>query len=314
MASKIDIVLTMNSFSDIHLSRTGDVTCRNFDRLGYSRLARGVYGHQPGTRDLDEWQARTACFASHVHAVMAPYAGKAILYGPTAFQMMGVALPARLQDWTRCHVLVPDGCYRPVREGVVAHRTLSEIKIWGNIDGLPLLHPVDHWLQLHGSIDELIEAGDGLLRRRSPILTLDEIRAHVEQLDGRPGVKTARRAVPWLVPGTDSLYETRTRLVLVHAGLPQPIVNLPVYCPSVGVTYHLDLGYEKEKYGIEYDGAVHVGNQEQMEIDALRRRHLQDEGWLITTVTAKQLRDPVSLVRTVERALILRRSALAGQW
>jgi len=298
----------MYTFSDIHLAGSSSVTCRNFARLGYSRLARGVYGHEPDVRNLDEWEERATRFMSHVHAVMAPYEGKAVLFGPTAFQMMGVALPTRLEDWTRCHLLVQDGCYRPVREGVVTHRSLSELKIWGTVQGLPLLNPVDHWLQLRGSVDELVEAGDGLLRRRSPILTLDELTSRLDQLDGKNGVKTARRAVRWLVPGTDSLYETRTRLVLVHAGLDQPIVNLPVYCPSVGMTYHLDLGYDKEKLGIEYDGAVHVGNREQMEIDALRHRNLQDEGWRIITVTANQLRDPLSLVHSVEKALFLRRA------
>jgi len=87
-----------------------------------------------------------------------------------------------------------------------------------------------------------------------------------------------------------------------------------VYCSSAGMTYHLDLGYDKEKLGIEYDGAVHVGNREQMEIDALRRRHLQDEGWQIITVTANQLRDPLSLIHSVEQALFLRRAALSAQW
>ena len=313
-ASKLAIVSHMNTFTDIHLTGLGSVTCRNYVRLGYSRLARGVYGRQPDIGQCDQWEARRIRFMSHVHAVMAPYGDDAVLFGPTAFQMMGVALPERLQDWKQCHLLVPDGCYRPRREGVVAHRSVSELKIWGRAQGLPLLHPVDHWLQLKGSVDDLVEVGDGLLRRRSPILSLDELTRRLGELGGRPGMKTARKAVPWLAPGTDSLYETRTRMVLVHAGLPQPSVNLAVFCPSVGMLYHVDLGYDKEKLAIEYDGAVHVGNQQQMQIDALRRRHLQDEGWLIITVTANQLSDPQSLIRSVEQALLLRRTTLSAQW
>ena len=95
--------------------------------------------------------------------------------------------------------------------------------------------------------------------------------------------------------------------MLVRAGLPEPIVNLEVFCPSVGRTYHVDLGYEKEKVAVEYDGAVHVGNRTQMEIDAKRRRILQDEGWLIITVTANQLNEPRDVIRSVENALVLRR-------
>ncbi len=70
------------------------------------------------------------------------------------------------------------------------------------------------------------------------------------------------------------------------------------------------MGYAQEKLAVEYDGVVHVGSREQMEIDAERRRDLQNEGWLVLTVTAGQLRDPVSVVRSVEAALVLRRAAL----
>jgi len=235
---------------------------------------------------------------------------RAVLYGPSAFQALGVALPEALQDWDNCHILVPSGGYLPIRRGVVAHQTKLPPTVWRTIGGLPLLHPVDHWLQLRrASIDHLVEVGDGLLRRQSPLLTLDAIWARLSQLDGVPGIKPARRAARWLVPGTDSLYETRTRLVLIHGGLPVPAVNCAVYCGSAGRWYHVDLGYDMEKVAVEYDGLVHVGNRVQMEIDARRRRELQDEGWLIITVTAEQLRRPLEIVRSVETALILRRSA-----
>ncbi|MCL2316260.1 MAG: hypothetical protein FWC46_04120, partial [Actinomycetia bacterium] len=56
----------------------------------------------------------------------------------------------------------------------------------------------------------------------------------------------------------------------------------------------------------EYDGADHVGATRQMEVDARRRRDLQDEGWLIINVTAAQLREPASLIASVERALVFR--------
>ena len=131
---------------------------------------------------------------------------------------------------------------------------------------------------------------------------------------GYAEVRRARWVVRWLAPGTDSLYETRTRLVLVHAGVDIPVVNLAVSCRSRGMVYHVDLGYEKEKVAVEFDGAVHVGDRCQMEIDARRRRDLQDEGWLVITVTASQLRQPEQIVRSVETALLLRRAAIRQSW
>ena len=247
---------------------------------------------------------------TRVSAVMAAYEGQGIMmFGVTALQMMDVALPQRLEDWDRVHILVPDGVSRPIRRGVVTHRRAYPSRIWGSCWGLPILDPVEYWLQLRGAtIDELVEVGDGFLRRKDPLLEFDEMRSSVSQLMGRPGSKKAAIAMTWVRPGTDSLYETRLRLLLVRAGLPEPIVNCEV--PSPSRVFHVDLGYDKEKLAVEYDGAVHVGNREQMAIDANRRRLLQDQGWMIITVTAEQLSTPDQIVRSVETALISRRTRL----
>jgi len=241
---------------------------------------------------------------------MKTYEGRQIvLYGPTALQVMRVALPQNLEDWDRCHVVVPAGASRPERLGVVAHRTTAPLDVWGTREGLPLLHPVDHWLQMRGTDDELVEVADGLVRRRRSLITMDDFHRRLAELKGVVGAPRGRRLVTWVRPGTDSLYETRTRLILVRAGLPTPAVNLPVVSRT-GFVYHVDLGYEREKVAVEYDGAVHVGDTQQQQIDAERRRDLQDVGWLIIPATVMQISDPIPLVRSVEEALILRRAAL----
>jgi len=129
-------------------------------------------------------------------------------------------------------------------------------------------------------------------------------------LSGLRGVDKARRALNLVRAETDSLYETRTRLVLVDAKLPTPVVNLPVRCPSVRRTYHVDMGYKDARVAVEYDGLGHVGDRVQMEIDAERRRNLQDEDWMVISVTAEQLRHHRDLVRSVDTALVLR----TGRW
>jgi len=288
-----------------------DVTWRNYQRLGYERLTRGVYG-RPLPAGMTPWDAQRTRFNAYVRAVFDAYDGKLMVaYGPTALQLLQVAMPTTLQDWDHCHVLVPAGSYRPVRRGVVAHSTRSNCEVWGRPGGVPVLHPVDHWLQLRGTDDELIEVADGLVRRKRPLITMLDFRNRLDELAGTPGARTARRLFRLVRPGTDSLYETRTRLALIRAGLPEPVVNYEVLCRS-GPTYHVDMGYGREKLAVEYDGADHVGERRQMEIDALRRRDLQDDGWLIITVTAQQLHTPEAtarMVRSVEVALVLRRAA-----
>ena len=298
--------------TEIHLARDGRVTSRNYEHLGYQRLIRGVYGHAPAVNGFSEWDCKRAEFLTHVQAVLAAYRNThVILFGVTALQVMGVALPSRLQDWDNCHVLVRRDQSRPIRQGVIAHRCLYSPTEW-TYYGMPIPQPVEQWLQVRGAtIDELVEVGDGFLRRQNPLLTLDEMKATLATLAGRPGVKKATAAMKWVRPNTDSLPETTTRLILIHAGLPEPTVNLEVYCAGAARSFHVDLGYEREKVAVEYDGAVHVGDRNQMVIDANRRRLLQDEGWMIITVTSEQLHTPEQIIRSVESALILRRTMLA---
>ncbi|MDR0285102.1 MAG: DUF559 domain-containing protein [Propionibacteriaceae bacterium] len=317
---------------DIHLARRGEVTCRNHQRLGYDRLARGVYGKYPSTAGSDEWEARRGAFLAQVAAIVVTYADKGItLYGPTAMQALGVALPTPLEDWGHCHILIPPTVSQSVRRGVVIHRTtrefepdwylslrLSAIALAASgsaprTDGFPYLHPVEHWLQFYrASIDELVEIGDGLLRRQCGLCTLAEVTAKLADLDGRRGVDKVRQALRWVRPGTDSILETRTRLVIVRAGLPEPVVNHEAWIR--GNHYWIDLAYPDERIGVEYDGAVHVKDRTQMEKDINRRRILQDDGWIIITVAAPDLRQPEEIVRSVESALVLRRGRAQRQW
>lgn len=306
-------VMTQNSIGTapapqtISLARDGVVTRHNFQRLGLQRVLRGAYAVAPSASG-DEWAHRRADWLNRVRAVMAFYGNsEVVLYGATALQVLGVQLPERLQDWTRVHVLVGSAARRPTRAGVVAHCAVRPIRTWRRIDGLPVLNPVEHWLQMSGAtLNEMVEIGDGFVRRRGPLMTRAKMRKSLDGCAGLRGVKLAEHAFKLVMTGTDSIYETRTRLVLVDAGLPTPSVNPSIWCPSVGMAYHADMGYEQARVAVEYDGLVHVGDRFQMTIDADRRRNLQDAGWLIITVTAAGLRQPQDIVRSVENALILR--------
>ena len=299
----------MDTTHNIELARDGRITCQNYGRLGYRRVIRGVYAQVSNHAQSDPWAAQRALWFDKVRSVMALHPDEGfILYGPTALQVLGVQLPERLQDWTKVHVLVTDQTRRPHIQGVIAHCVTRRVTVWRAIDGLPILHPVDHWLQMASgaSVNEMVEIGDGFMRRRNPLLTLQQLQDRLSQLKGTQGVRLALQALKLVRPETESLYETRTRLVLFDAGLPMPAVNVAVWCPIVGQLYHADMGYEKARTAVEFDGLVHVGDRRQMGIDVRRRRDFQDAGWMIITVTAEQLRRPADFIRSVETALVMR--------
>ncbi|MCL2783251.1 MAG: hypothetical protein FWD80_04675 [Propionibacteriaceae bacterium] len=296
----------------IQLARDGVINRHNYDRLGFDRVLRGVYCAVPPDVEQDQWARRRSHWLYKVKAVMSLYPHRdVVLYGATALQALDVQLPERLQDWSTVHILVGAANQRPKRADVVAHCSQQSLRVWKRIDGLPVLHPVAHWLQMTGAtLNEMVEIGDGFLRRRNPLLTLAGIRNRLGQSAGTRGIHAARRALELIRPGTDSIYESRTRMVLINAGLPMPAVNLPVWCASVDETYHVDMGYVDARTAVEFDGLVHVGDRVQMTIDADRRRNLQDAGWVIITVTAAGLRHSQEFLRSVENALIMR----TGRW
>jgi len=258
--------------------------------------------------DLDVWSARRAEWAARVRAAMALYeAHDPVLFGPTALQWLQVALTNRLEDWARIHLLIPEQGRHSRREGVALHYSTRPVDRWKTITGLPVLNPVDHWLQLTGAtVNELVEVGDGFVRRRRPLLSVDLMLTRLGQLSGAPHIKLARQAMKLVRPGTESIYETRVRLVIKEAGLPEPTVSPAVWCPALASWFHPDMGYPKAKIGVEFDGLVHVGDRRQMDRDVIRRNFFIDAGWQIITVTASQLAHPEGWLRSIETALIIR--------
>jgi len=292
----------------IEFAAPGTVNCHSYTASGYQRLIQGVYARTPDISDLDFYYKRFLEFLWLCQAVLMKYRHKgAVLYGPTAMQVMQVPLPKELEDWDTCHILLPDKSLRPRRKGVVAHYCLRPIEVWHVIAGLPVPHPVEAWLQLTGAtLNQMVEVGDGFLRRQHPLLTREDMEAKLLSCAGLPGVRLARKAYDLVREGTDSLPETSTRLALVDAGLPTPLVNPPVKCTPLGAEYFVDMAYLKPKVGVEYDGGHHFETQIQIQEDVLRRRLLQEEGWMIIQVTAPDLRHPEGFVRSVETALVLR--------
>lgn len=78
--------------------------------------------------------------------------------------------------------------------------------------------------------------------------------------------------------------ETRTRLVLVGAGLPRPRTQI---CLE---RWRVDMGYEEFKVAIEYDGAQHWEDPTRRAKDIDKYAELSDLGWVIIRVGADMLR------------------------
>jgi len=172
------------------------------------------------------------------------------------------------------------------------------------VDGLPLTAAADTWCQLGQvlSLDELIAAGDSLVRRKSPLCTTEELRAAAVRRSGARGMALVWRALPEVRAGCDSPRETQLRLVLRRARLPEPEINAVVSRPGERLRFG-DIVFRVWKVITEYDGGHHFSSPKQYAADIVRLEELARAGWTVVRVLAAHLDDPAGIVERVERAL-----------
>ena len=118
---------------------------------------------------------------------------------------------------------------------------------------------------------------------------------------GARGLRRLRAALPLVNGGAASPKETWLRLLMIDAGLPVPTTQIPVHenWRLIGI---LDMGWEKYKVAVEYDGDHHRTDRRQYVKDQRRLRKLEAMGWIIIRVIAEDAPDDV--VRRVRGALI----------
>lgn len=163
--------------------------------------------------------------------------------------------------------------------------------------GLPVTTPTQTFVDL-AELDlvDLVVLGDSLVR--AGVVTPPQLVNAATAFRGRRA-RHVRRAAALVRQGVDSPMETRLRLLLVLAGLPEPVVNHPLRDDTGRVRYRLDLAYPQWRIAIEYDGRQHAENTAQWRWDVQRREDLDADGWRLVVVLSGDLdRSPG---RTIER-------------
>ena len=101
----------------------------------------------------------------------------------------------------------------------------------------------------------------------------------------------ARYAVRYVRENVDSPMESRLRMLLVLAGLPEPTINLILRNADGSWRRRFDMCFPDLKLIIEYDGRQHAGNTRQWQGDLRRREERDALGWRIV-VTRRRSQPP----------------------
>lgn len=127
-------------------------------------------------------------------------------------------------------------------------------------------------------------------------LEADEVSRLADRYPGARNIRRLRLTLSFVDGGAESPQESRTRLLIVRAGLPRPRTQIPVRDNAGRVVRRIDMGWEQWKVGVEYDGAQHWTDHRQYAQDIERLEFLASQKWRIIRVSAWQLRTQPQLI------------------
>lgn len=215
-------------------------------------------------------------------------AGAALLLAPegvishqTAARVWGGVVPHSPD----VHLTVTRRALRPRRDGIEAHHTCRPGRVRTYLE-LRLTDPERTFLDLARVLDlvDLVVLGDSLVAAQ---VTTPERLVTAAQGWSLAGARRARHAAALVRRGVESPMETRLRLLVVLAGLPEPVVNVAIRDEGGRVVYRIDLSYPEFRLGIEYEGRQHAEDSRQWGRDIARREDLDGRGWRLILVRAE---------------------------
>lgn len=220
----------------------------------------------------------------------------------TAARLWGGVVP----DTAEVHVTVTTARARRRRPGLRCHARPGSTTTTLPGEKVLVTSPEQTFVDLAAelSLVDLVVLGDSLVHRG--VTTTDRLLDAAEQATG-PGAASARDGASRVRPGAESAMETRSRLLLVLGGLPEPRVNQWVLDDSGRGRSRLDLPYPELLLAFEYDGRQHAEDAHQWGWDLARREWLDAQGWRLIVLRAEDVYvTPWATVRRARDALAAR--------
>ncbi|HYB81894.1 MAG TPA: hypothetical protein VED43_09635 [Mycobacterium sp.] len=175
--------------------------------------------------------------------------------------------------------------------GITVH---SETLVPGEVvevDGMPVTSPARTAFDIGRRMTSRLQAVQRLdALSNATDVKINEVEAVMVDHPGARGLLRLRGVLPLMDGGAESPQETRTRLVLIDAGLPKPRTQIRLFDDYGDFVARIDMGYEDLRVGIEYDGPQHWADREQRDRDIDRYTALLDLGWTIVRVSSELLR------------------------
>lgn len=238
-----------------------------YRRIGFGVLVRATVPDSPRLR---------------VQAALAPFPSTAFASHASAARIWEAPIPILPDE----HVTVATYEERRKRAGIRCHvRQRTTVR---RVGGVPVSDLPDLFVELTEQLGlvDLVVVGDWMLRRKG--ISLAQLRT-VAEAAGPGARRRALAALAYVRPKVDSPMESRLRMLLVLAGLPEPRINVEVRDVDGHLLRRHDLGWPEVKVIVEYDGRHHVERQHQWEKDLRRREASDGDGWRTLVVVSRDV-------------------------
>jgi len=193
--------------------------------------------------------------------------------------------------------------------GIIGHELRRELMDVEFVDLLPATSPLQTWLDLGAVLNrtDLVAAADFLCAGKHPRYTPSDLVAAAARVHGRRGVRALREAASLARTRVDSPKETETRLLILDAGMPEPVVGFEVLGVNLPFNPHVDLSWPAYKICVEYQGDLHRTDRRRFRSDTTRRERLEQAKWRVIYVTDDDLSEGgQELIHRIHTALVER--------
>jgi hypothetical protein len=178
------------------------------------------------------------------------------------------------------------------------------------VDGLPVVSAARTVVDLARTLpfEEGVVAADGALHRK--IVTAAELADEVRAAKWRTGAARAAAVVAFADGESESVGESRSRVIMRRGGLPAPKLQVVVRDTAHEEIGRCDFGYTDIRVAAEFDGRVKYGRllrAGETPGDAVfrekqREDRLRDAGWIVTRWVWDELSQPGLVVARVREA------------
>lgn len=239
-----------------------------------------------------------------------------LFVGITAMRLWGLPHPRRWTPAEPLHIAVAPDAAPPRGRGVRGRRLSGHRAERWRVARAAVVDPVAALLSSAGALapGQVLAALDALLTRSDlypglmgprPLTDRETLQRRLAEWGRFPGSARVRAALALARENVESPKESETRVLIVTAGLPEPVVQWDVVEDGRFVA-RVDLAYPELRIAIEYEGDGHRVDRTQWRTDIRRQRRLEDLGWIVIRLTQADLDAPAEFLARLRRAWSVR--------